>query len=81
MLMFDFSGLTADKMFDLLFVVVIFLIVDFFDGMSTIVGVGRDAGIIDKDGKVPNARSALVADAGWNCDWFGARYNVYYCVL
>lgn len=61
---FDFSSLTADKMFDLLFVVVIFLIVDFFDGMSTIVGVGRDAGIIDKDGKVPNARSALVADAG-----------------
>ncbi len=61
---FNFSGLTADKMFDLLFIVVIFLIVDFFDGMSTIVGVGRDAGIIDKDGKVPNARSALVADAG-----------------
>ena len=61
---FNFSGLTADKMFDLLFVVLIFLIVDFFDGMSTIVGVGRDAGIIDKDGKVPNAKSALVADAG-----------------
>nr|WP_216620422.1 NCS2 family permease [Vibrio coralliilyticus] len=61
---FDFSGLTADKMFDLLFIVIIFLIVDFFDGLSTIVGVGRDAGIIDKDGKVPNARSALVADAG-----------------
>ncbi|KGY07490.1 NCS2 family permease [Vibrio sp. MarTm2] len=61
---FDLSGLTAEKMFDLLFIVVIFLIVDFFDGMSTIVGVGRDAGIIDKDGKVPNARSALVADAG-----------------
>lgn len=61
---FNFSTLTADKMFDLLFVVIIFLIVDFFDGMSTIVGVGRDAGIIDKDGKVPNAKSALVADAG-----------------
>ncbi|WP_420378230.1 NCS2 family permease [Vibrio scophthalmi] len=61
---FNFSGLTADKLFDLLFIVVIFLIVDFFDGLSTIVGVGRDAGIIDKDGKVPNARSALVADAG-----------------
>ncbi len=61
---FDISGLTADKMFDLLFIVVIFLIVDFFDGLSTIVGVGRDAGIIDDDGKVPNARSALVADAG-----------------
>ncbi|OLQ86093.1 xanthine/uracil/vitamin C permease [Vibrio panuliri] len=61
---FDISGLTADKMFDLLFIVLIFLIVDFFDGLSTIVGVGRDAGIIDDDGKVPNARSALVADAG-----------------
>ncbi|WP_299687003.1 NCS2 family permease [uncultured Vibrio sp.] len=61
---FDFSHLTAEKMFDLLFVVMIFLIVDFFDGLSTIVGVGRDAGIIDKDGKVPNAKSALVADAG-----------------
>ncbi len=61
---FDFSQLTADKLFDLLFIVLIFLIVDFFDGLSTIVGVGRDAGIIDKDGKVPNAKSALVADAG-----------------
>ncbi|MGR5297151.1 NCS2 family permease [Vibrio mediterranei] len=61
---FDFSGITAEKMFDLLFIMIIFLIVDFFDGLSTIVGVGRDAGIIDKDGKVPNARSALIADAG-----------------
>ncbi|WP_070968191.1 NCS2 family permease [Vibrio sonorensis] len=61
---FDVSGLTAEKMFDLLFIVIIFLIVDFFDGLSTIVGVGRDAGIIDKDGKVPNAKSALIADAG-----------------
>ncbi|MGF1910295.1 NCS2 family permease [Vibrio kasasachensis] len=61
---FDLSGITMDKWFDLLFIVVIFLIVDFFDGLSTIIGVGRDAGIIDEDGKVPNARSALVADAG-----------------
>lgn len=61
---FDFSAFTPEKMFDLMFIVLIFLIVDFFDGLSTIVGVGRDAGIIDKDGKVPNAKSALVADAG-----------------
>ncbi|WP_240473369.1 NCS2 family permease [Ferrimonas senticii] len=61
---FNFEFLTADKLFDLMFIVLIFFIVDFFDGMSTIVGVGRDAGIISKDGKVPNARSALVADAG-----------------
>nr|WP_283164296.1 NCS2 family permease [Shewanella corallii] len=61
---FNFEFLTADKLFDLLFIVIIFFIVDFFDGLSTIVGVGKDAGIIDKDGKVPNARAALVADAG-----------------
>ncbi|GIU19873.1 MULTISPECIES: NCS2 family permease [unclassified Shewanella] len=61
---FNFEFLTVDKLFDLLFIVIIFFIVDFFDGLSTIVGVGKDAGIIDKDGKVPNARSALVADAG-----------------
>ncbi|MEZ8965428.1 NCS2 family permease [Vibrio breoganii] len=61
---FNFSAFTPEKLFDLLFIVIIFLIVDFFDGLSTIVGVGRDAGIIDKDGKVPNAKSALVADAG-----------------
>lgn len=61
---FNFSAFDSSKLFDLLFIVLIFFIVDFFDGMSTIVGVGRDAGIITKDGKVPNARSALVADAG-----------------
>lgn len=61
---FNFSGFTPEKLFDLFFIVMVFFIVDFFDGLSTIVGVGKDAGIIDKDGKVPNAKSALVADAG-----------------
>ncbi|GAA5191177.1 NCS2 family permease [Ferrimonas gelatinilytica] len=61
---FNFDSFSADKLLDLMFIVIIFFIIDFFDGLSTIVGVGRDAGIIDKDGKVPNARSALMADAG-----------------
>ena len=61
---FNMSQLTMAKMGDLLFLVIIYFIVDFFDGLSTIVGVGRDAGIIGKDGKVPNARSALIADSG-----------------
>ncbi len=60
---FNFDFFTAEKLFDLLFVILIFFIIDFFDGMSTIVGVGRAAGIITEDGKVPNARSALIADA------------------
>ncbi|GGI94250.1 guanine permease [Shewanella hanedai] len=61
---FDLSQFSLPKLSDLLFLVIIFFIVDFFDGLSTIIGVGRDAGIIGKDGKVPNAKSALVADAG-----------------
>ncbi|WP_019615831.1 NCS2 family permease [Psychromonas ossibalaenae] len=61
---FDFSHMSIPKISDLIFLVIIFFIVDFFDGLSTIVGVGKDAGIIDKDGRVPNAKSALVADSG-----------------
>ncbi|WP_037027370.1 NCS2 family permease [Psychromonas aquimarina] len=61
---FEFSHMSIPKLSDLIFLVIIFFIVDFFDGLSTIVGVGKDAGIIDKDGKVPNAKSALVADSG-----------------
>jgi AGZA family xanthine/uracil permease-like MFS transporter len=61
---FNFEHFTLPKLSDLIFLVIIFFIVDFFDGLSTIVGVGRDAGIISKDGKVPNAKSALIADSG-----------------
>ncbi|UJF18128.1 NCS2 family permease [Vibrio sp. SS-MA-C1-2] len=60
---FDVSQLTLPDLTSLFFIVLIFFIVDFFDGLSTIVGVGRDAGIITDD-KVPNAKAALVADSG-----------------
>jgi AGZA family xanthine/uracil permease-like MFS transporter len=60
---FDISQLTLPDLADLFFIILIFFIVDFFDGLSTIVGVGRDAGIIQGN-DVPNAKSALIADSG-----------------
>jgi AGZA family xanthine/uracil permease-like MFS transporter len=44
-------------------VVFTFLFVDFFDTVGTLVGVSGRAGLLDKNGKLPNARQALLADA------------------
>lgn len=44
-------------------VVFTFLFVDFFDSVGTLVGVSSRAGMLDKDGNVPNAGRALLADA------------------
>lgn len=44
-------------------VVFTFLFVDFFDSVGTLVGVSSRAGLLDKDGNVPNAGRALLTDA------------------
>eukprot|EP00831_Metopus_contortus_P010654 TRINITY_DN14161_c0_g1_i4.p2 TRINITY_DN14161_c0_g1~~TRINITY_DN14161_c0_g1_i4.p2 ORF type:complete len:481 (-),score=53.82 TRINITY_DN14161_c0_g1_i4:21-1463(-) len=44
-------------------IVCTFLFVDFFDTVGTLVGVASRAGMLDKDGKVPNAGKALMVDA------------------
>ena len=43
-------------------VLVIFLLMDMFDTIGTFIGVGQATGIM-KDGKIPRANSALLADA------------------
>lgn len=57
---FDFS-----KMFsiDMLIVLFTFLFVDMFDTVGTLIGVSTKAGMLTKEGKVPNAKQALLADA------------------
>lgn len=47
------------------FIVIVctFLFVDFFDTVGTLVGVCSRAGMLDEDGKVPNAGKALMSDA------------------
>lgn len=47
---------------DLLTVILVFLILALFDTAGTLIGVSQQAGLL-KDGKLPRARQALLADA------------------
>ena len=40
-----------------------FLFVDMFDTLGTLIGVSDKAGMLDKDGKLPRVKQALLADA------------------
>ncbi len=44
-------------------VVLAFLMIDMFDTMGTIIGTAEKAGYLDKDGNLPRANKALMADA------------------
>lgn len=57
---FDFSNVFSLDMF---IVLLTFLFVDMFDTVGTLVGVTSKAGMLTEDGKVPNAKQALFADA------------------
>lgn len=57
---FDFSQVFT---FDMMIIVFTFLFVDIFDTLGTLVGVSRKANMLDKNGKIPNAKKAFMADA------------------
>ncbi len=57
---FDFSQVFS---FEMLVVVFTFLFVDLFDTIGTLVGVSAKADLLDEEGRVPNAKQALLADA------------------
>ena len=56
----DFSTL---KIFDFIAIVFSFLFVDIFDTIGTLIGCATKAGMMDKDGKLPRIKQALLADA------------------
>lgn len=72
---FDFSsiGLTFGQVFkadygairilDFITVIFAFLFVDIFDTLGTLIGVASKAELLDKDGKLPRIKGALLADA------------------
>ncbi|MFE3451166.1 NCS2 family permease [Nonomuraea sp. NPDC059194] len=39
------------------------LVTDFFDTMGTVVGVGRQAGLVDEEGRLPRTREILLVDS------------------
>lgn len=49
--------------FDMAVIVFTFLFVDIFDTLGTLVGVSNKAGMLDKEGRIPNAKKAFMADA------------------
>ena len=56
----DFS-----RIFEQTFIIVVFsfLLVDIFDNAGTLIGVTHRAGLLDKDGKLPRMKQALLADS------------------
>ena len=56
----DFSGILSLNFFVVMFA---FLFVDLFDTLGTLIGVASKADMLDKDGKLPRIRGALLSDA------------------
>lgn len=56
----DFSRVLS---LDFLVVMFAFLFVDMFDTLGTLIGVASKADMLDEDGKLPNIKGALMADA------------------
>ena len=59
-LAFDFKELFNAGFLTIIFA---FLFVDIFDSIGTFIGVSSKAGLLDKDGKLPRANKALMADS------------------
>ncbi len=49
--------------FNFIVIIFSFLFVDLFDTLGTLIGVSTKAGMLDKNGRLPNIRPALLADA------------------
>lgn len=61
-LQFDFAG-SWKLGLDFLLIMFAFLMVDMFDTVGTLIGVGRQANLLDEKGNLPKAGRALLADA------------------
>ena len=57
---FDFSQVFS---LDMLAIVFTFLFIDMFDTMGTVIGVSQKAGMVDKDGNIPEAEKVFLADS------------------
>ena len=59
----NFSGFASIGWFTVVTLIVTFCIIDMFDTIGTLVGTASRAGMLDKDGNMPNMKEALLADA------------------
>ena len=59
----NFKGVASIGWFTIVTLIVTFCIIDMFDTIGTLVGTASKANMLDKDGKLPNMKEALLADA------------------
>lgn len=60
---FDFSTFISIGWFTAITLVITFCIIDMFDTIGTFVGTASRANMLDKDGKMPQMKEALLSDA------------------
>lgn len=63
MFKFDFRGFAEIGWFTAITLIITFCIIDMFDTIGTLVGTASRAGMLDKNGKMPNMKQALLSDA------------------
>ena len=59
----NFAGFAQIGWFTVITLIVTFCIIDMFDTIGTLVGTASRAGMLDKDGNMPNMKEALLSDA------------------
>ena len=60
---FDFKGLFDIGIFTAVTLIITFCMIDMFDTIGTLVGTASKAGMVDKNGNMPNMKGALLSDA------------------
>ena len=60
---FNFAGFMEIGWFTAITLIITFCIIDMFDTIGTLVGTASRAGMVDKDGNMPNMKEALLSDA------------------
>ncbi len=60
---FNFRGFLEIGWFTAVTLVLTFCMIDMFDTIGTLVGTASRAGMVDKDGNMPNMKEALLSDA------------------
>ena len=60
---FNFQGFLDIGIFTVITLVITFCMIDMFDTIGTLVGTASRAGMLDKEGNMPNMKEALLADA------------------
>ena len=60
---FNFAGLAQMGWFTAVTLVITFCIIDMFDTIGTLVGTASRAGMVDREGNMPNMKEALLSDS------------------